>query len=151
MGTPNTMAPEVWRGDLTPQADIFSLGVVMYEMMCLRLPFNVPSNKLGQAMMFWKTKPKPEWRDVHRSDEAVQMCQQMVSYDRHLRKTALECLRLPFISMHNNVRAREEDRNRPHVTNKIVDMLTEFDHRSPLWRTVALKVARSWPSNRVPE
>jgi serine/threonine protein kinase len=39
IGTPEYMAPEQWTGNTTPQSDIYSLGVVMYEMITGRPPY----------------------------------------------------------------------------------------------------------------
>ncbi|CAK9099221.1 Calcium-dependent protein kinase 4, partial [Durusdinium trenchii] len=40
MGTPATMAPEVWRGEITPKADVFSCGCVLFEMLSFQMPWD---------------------------------------------------------------------------------------------------------------
>src|SRR5258708_24805422 len=43
MGTPHYMSPEQCLGEeLDNRADIYSIGVVVYEMLCGRVPFNSP-------------------------------------------------------------------------------------------------------------
>jgi serine/threonine protein kinase len=41
MGTPSFMAPEVWRGEgYGDKAEVWSLGVMLYQLLMLQLPFN---------------------------------------------------------------------------------------------------------------
>ena len=44
IGTPYYLAPEIWKNSIYDyRCDIFSLGVVIYEMSALRLPFEATS------------------------------------------------------------------------------------------------------------
>jgi len=40
LGTPDYMAPEQWTGEATAQSDLYSLGVVLYEMITARRPYS---------------------------------------------------------------------------------------------------------------
>jgi serine/threonine protein kinase len=40
IGTPDYMAPEQWLGETTPQSDMYSLGVVLYELITNHKPYN---------------------------------------------------------------------------------------------------------------
>lgn len=60
VGTPYTMAPEVMQGKAhTPAADVFSFGVVMYEMYTGRFPF--PKMKPIQLMFVVTQGRRPEF------------------------------------------------------------------------------------------
>ncbi len=62
-GTPAYMAPEqVARGEITPATDIYALGVVIYEMVTGRLPFEGPS---PVAAMMRRVREEPTAPRVH--------------------------------------------------------------------------------------
>lgn len=62
VGTPYTMAPEVMQGQpYTPAADIYSFGIVMYEMFTGRFPF--PDMKPVQLMYTVTQGKRPAFHD----------------------------------------------------------------------------------------
>jgi len=66
MGTPNFMPPEQWRGeDLTPQADQYALGVMIYQLLTGRLPFEADS---AFALMHKHLNEMPTPLNVMRPD-----------------------------------------------------------------------------------
>jgi len=59
VGSPAYMSPQQLRGEpLTQQTDIYSLGVVMYQLLTGRLPFEAPSH-FGMIYQICNTEPPP--------------------------------------------------------------------------------------------
>mmetsp|Transcript_35718 Transcript_35718/g.83625 ORF Transcript_35718/g.83625 Transcript_35718/m.83625 type:complete len:814 (+) Transcript_35718:147-2588(+) len=150
-GTPATMAPEVWNGDITPEADVFSMGCMLFEMLTFNYPFNCPSD-WGYALGYWSEKPKPDWSGFqplvgsNRSRESQELCRRMLALDRKHRPSAADCLQSPFFQGgKGDVRA-----TLPADSGKKDDLLRRLAkaaERSVLHRSVAWRIAEKWPAN----
>ena len=59
IGTPEYMAPEQWLNLVTPQTDIYALGVVFYEMVVGRKPYNADTPAAILLMQAHDPLPRP--------------------------------------------------------------------------------------------
>jgi serine/threonine protein kinase/HEAT repeat protein len=80
MGTPPYMAPEQCMGaaDVDPRADLYSLGVILFQMLCGRLPFRCQS--FGQYIIaHTQRKPPPVWRHARVSRELCDLVARLLA------------------------------------------------------------------------
>lgn len=64
IGTPEYMAPEQWQGNTSTQSDLYSLGVVLYEMITGQKPFS--ANTPAALLLKQATEPLPRPSEVVR-------------------------------------------------------------------------------------
>jgi len=142
-GTPATMAPEVWKGEIHPKADVFSCGVVLFEQLSLSMPFNCRGDT-EEAIKYWASRPRVPWPKLqHTSGQVVDLCHRMLALERHIRPTASQCLVSPFL-----MRSSSED-----ISRLPKDLLRHFSgipKKDALYKSVALALARTWSANRLP-
>ncbi len=59
VGTPEYMAPEQWKGQTTQQSDIYSLGIVLYEMIAGRKPYTADTPAAILIKQATESLPRP--------------------------------------------------------------------------------------------
>jgi NIMA (never in mitosis gene a)-related kinase len=94
-GTPYYLAPELWESQpYNMAADVWSLGAVLYELTCLRKPFNGKSpTELLVAVMRNSRQPIPESYSTDLRD----LIDRMLAHEATGRPTAEAIKGLPFI------------------------------------------------------
>lgn len=98
MGTPYYVAPEVLLENYDRKCDIWSIGVILYILLCGYPPFNGSTDE--KILERIKTKdvkfPDLEWEHV--SKEVKDLIVQMLSKDPEKRPTAQEVLKNPWFN-----------------------------------------------------
>lgn len=59
VGTPEYMAPEQWKGQTLPQSDIYSMGIVLYEMVTGRKPYSADTPAAILIKQATEALPRP--------------------------------------------------------------------------------------------
>ncbi len=76
-GTPEYMSPEAARGeDVDHRADVYSLGVILFDMLCGRPPFEAPQSSEVLSMHIHQQPPSPREFAPHR--EITQMAEDLI-------------------------------------------------------------------------
>jgi len=121
-GTPYYVAPEVLEGRYAERSDVWSIGVIMYILLCGTPPFsgNDTNAVLDAVKRAKPTFDKKEWKHV--SSEAKQMLKALLTRDPNERPSAETILKMPWI-----LKIKEQDEsNQGLITNSVVANLKGF-------------------------
>lgn len=98
IGTPPYIAVDICRKiKYGPLADIWSAGVVLYEMLCGEAPFISRSNRVYEKIRKGRVSfTQPVWKTI--SPEAIGFIRQMLQIDPHKRISALAALQHSWLN-----------------------------------------------------
>ncbi|MFN3533538.1 MAG: protein kinase domain-containing protein, partial [Candidatus Brocadia sp.] len=77
VGTPLYMAPEQWRGECDERTDIYSLGIIMYEMLTGETPFR--GDQISLMNKHLNEKPQP-FRKFHKNLKIPKYIENIIFY-----------------------------------------------------------------------
>jgi len=96
-GTPPYMAPEVWKGDFNKSCDIWSCGVILFQMLSGALPFNASRIEDFPQML----NHEPNWQMIGgASPQAQNICWRMLCKAEAARPNAQELLKDQWFAVH---------------------------------------------------
>lgn len=101
LGTPRYMSPEQCEGKETDRrTDIYSLGVVLYEMLTGRVPFEASTHVALMRDIVEKPFPDPTTSSIHPPQEILQILNKMVAKRPEDRYVSAEALAADIHAFH---------------------------------------------------
>ena len=138
VGTPYTIAPEIFEGDYDEKVDIWALGVITYLILSGETPFGgldgealhlVKSNIMKAEVVL---EPQDVWQDV--SDEAKAFVKRMLDSDPKRRPTAKQLKQDPWIQKWADLDASE---GKQQLSPTTVEALIAFKESSNMQKLLS--------------
>eukprot|EP00922_Rhytidocystis_sp_ex-Travisia-forbesii_P050823 GHVS01075491.1.p1 GENE.GHVS01075491.1~~GHVS01075491.1.p1 ORF type:complete len:552 (-),score=73.52 GHVS01075491.1:1922-3577(-) len=133
LGTAYYIAPEVLRKKYDEKCDVWSIGVILYILLCGYPPFGGQTDHeiLKRVEKGKFSFEPPEWSKV--SDEAKAIITQMLTYDPAQRISAEEALRNPWL-----VAKQKETRVEPAILSGALGNMKKFQGTQKLAQATIL-------------
>ncbi|CAD8146337.1 unnamed protein product [Paramecium pentaurelia] len=106
LGTPYYIAPEVLKKKYNEKCDVWSCGVILYQMLSGKLPFDGQQDEILQKIDIGNYDfPNENWSGI--SDQAISLIKKMMEREPNKRITAKQAYEDPWIQ--NNVHVAKID------------------------------------------
>ena len=141
VGTPFYMSPETIDGNSTFQSDIWSVGVIVYQMLTSKLPFENDEKEKGNQTLFQRIKNddyiKEYLDETDCSEEAKDFIHKSLQKDVKLRLTAQEALNHPWIQKFclKNI-------DPSFMNNETIKIFLEFGRKTLLQKEIYYFIAK---------
>ena len=142
VGTALYMSPETIDGNSTPLSDMWSLGVIVYQMITGKLPFQIDDkNEKNNDSLYQKIKTDDYDHDLLNesecSDEAKDFIQKTLQKDMNLRMTTQEALDHPWIHKFC-LKITESDM----ANEESIKVFLDFARKTPLQKEIYYFIAK---------
>lgn len=125
VGTPHYMPPEAWEGkELDAQADIWSLGVMLFEMLSGQFPFDGNTPPMVMNKIF--TSELPDLKKLRKDvpNDLVQIVKRMLAKDKSER---YKTMRQVAVDLESGEQVITSKPKQPAKPTRIVTPKTKFD------------------------
>lgn len=125
VGTPYYIAPEVLKKNYTKSADLWSVGVIAYILLCGYPPFNgEDNNAVYDAVRRGRYSfPSAEWSGTSRESRHFIRC--LLQKDPQKRMSAMQALKHPWIVKHIGNKEIEDNRQDYASVEVVYDQQSE--------------------------
>eukprot|EP01054_Gregarina_sp_Poly1_P009394 Gregarina_sp_Poly_1__9393@NODE_587_length_7368_cov_122_746473_g453_i0_p2_GENE_NODE_587_length_7368_cov_122_746473_g453_i0NODE_587_length_7368_cov_122_746473_g453_i0_p2_ORF_typecomplete_len679_score123_54Pkinase/PF00069_25/5e65Pkinase_Tyr/PF07714_17/1_1e38EFhand_7/PF13499_6/0_0011EFhand_7/PF13499_6/3_4e10EFhand_7/PF13499_6/1_2e14EFhand_8/PF13833_6/0_0048EFhand_8/PF13833_6/6_1e05EFhand_8/PF13833_6/0_012EFhand_8/PF13833_6/1e08EFhand_6/PF13405_6/0_0011EFhand_6/PF13405_6/4_5e06EFhand_6/PF13405_6/2_2e len=141
-GTPHYMAPEMIKGNYDERCDLFSVGVIMHQLLTGVHPYYIPGmdDEKSVELKILETVPSmtgPEWTYV--SPAAKDLCRSLLRRNPLKRLTAREALSHPWF---DQVRTTTSGLAHSLVSASVFEGLRSWQNQNKLKQAVVQLIAR---------
>lgn len=136
VGTPYYMSPEIIDGNFNEKTDIWSLGIVLHQMLTGKFPFEPNKNEdLFQVIKTKKFDPELLYK-ADCSEEVIDLVQKTLEKDPSKRLSTQQCLEHPWITKYFV-------KNNSHlINNQTISTLKDFSKKTALQKEIYFFIAK---------
>jgi calcium-dependent protein kinase len=136
VGTPYYMSPEIIDGNFDEKTDIWSLGIVMHQMLTGKFPFEPNKNEdLFQVIKNKKFDTELLYK-AECSEEVIDLVQKTLEKDPSKRISTQQCLEHPWITKYFV-------KNNSHlINNQTISTLKDFSKKTALQKEIYFFIAK---------